>query len=84
MLGFFEVLQNLEIMGLERLPKTTFILLYLLWVIFAGVLLWFGVSSMLGSSFYSFFVDVDELMVVVGVVLLVLSLFWLKKNWLKI
>jgi amino acid transporter len=70
-------------MGLERLPKNRFILLYLVWVILGGVLLWFGFSSMLGSSLYDFLVDVDELMVVVGALLLVLSLFWLKKNWSK-
>ena len=74
----------------KNLAKNKLVLLYLGWVIFGGVLFWTGFWSVMRSSFYvvpswfpSFLAVVDELMVGVGAVLLVLALFWLKKNWSK-
>lgn len=78
-------------MELEILAKNKLILLYLVWVIFGGVLFWFGSISIIWSYFYGevpswypdFLVYVDELMVIAGAILLALALVWLKKNWSK-
>ena len=54
-------------------------------------MLWFGFWSIIHASFFdlqswypSFLVDVDELVVISGALLLATDLFWLKKNLSKI
>ena len=72
-------------MELKRLAKNKLLLLFLVWVIIGGVLLWIGFGSIMQSSSWypDFLVHFDELMVVAGAVLLALALVWLKKNWSK-
>ena len=78
-------------MRLVRLGREKWIWVYLGLIGLGGLVLWYGLFSFLGSisflglpPWYSdFLAGVDELLIVIGSVLLALGLFWLKKNWSK-
>jgi hypothetical protein len=73
------------------LVKYKLIGIYVVLVVFGGALFWFGLWSFMGSISFlglppwnsNVLVDVDELLMIVGSVLFVLALFWLKKYWSK-